>query len=256
MRTPIALITLPLLAFLLSPALAADQPLPTAEQLLAKVTASIAKLTSFQADGRMTVQGPIVSTTTMRLVLEKSEKEGKTLVRGLLTSKTTKKSPDGEDLTNQVKTILDGTSCWDELRSSGRTGIEVTKYDAQDPEVPKMTDMIAGMLTQDAMARFSLTTVGEDTIEGRKMYLLDATCSPEYLEKHRMKEYKAKVWVAQDNLIPCRQVTITQRADQDQPRVQTDEFHNVKLNEKIDPALFTYTPPPGATIIDQTKPKP
>jgi outer membrane lipoprotein-sorting protein len=254
MRTPKTLLALLLLSFPLSPALAADPaPLPTAEELLARMEASVAKLSSFQADMRMTSQGSRSMEATTHFVFERSVKDGNSLECAFLTVNVTMKGPDGKEATHQQKTVSDGLFFWVETRSSDEPGISVTKNDVRSPMAPRMYTFLN---RRTFFVTYALKVVGEETTDGRKMFVLEGSQAPDRLAQMQSKENKVKLWIGQDDMIPYRLISTGQRANQEQTNVTTMEFLNVKLNEKIDPEIFKYTPPPGAIIRDMTKPKP
>ena len=255
MRLPKAILTLLLLSFLLSPALPAERAdLPTVDQLLARMDASVAKLTSFQADQRITHPSSDASTQVMHVVFEISVKEGKTLERFSGAAKSTGKDSDGNEVTYQGKAVCDGTFFWEEDRSSKSPEITVKKSEAH--QSPKLKGLMTKGLEDDP-GSYTVKLVGEDSIDGRKMFVLVRTLNPDkLLQRLVLKEDTTKLWVGQDDLIPYRSVRTFWRAHWEQASVTMVELFNVKLNEKIDPALFIYTPPAGAVVTDKTQPQP
>ena len=242
-----------LFSLLLSPALPAD-PLPTTDKLLTQMAAALTQMTSFQGAMRSVTTGPYAQTGTVDFAIEKSANSGKTIMRASMVANIFKKAPDvkAESLT-QMKWICDGSIAWNEMRDADGK-IIVTKMNAPAPDTTQPNVMVRDYLADAKTYNFKL--VGEDSIDGRKMYVLDGAFDADTCAKRGIKQFKVRFWIAQDNLMLCRQVTTSMGIIDDQPSVETCDLLNVTLNEKIDPALFLYTPPPGVKIIDTTKPKP
>jgi outer membrane lipoprotein-sorting protein len=101
----------------------------------------------------------------------------------------------------------------------------------------------------------SIATVTEDTIDGRKMYVLEGTLKtgPEG------STMSGKLCVDQESLLLRRRtITSVSKAKPDEPQTHTSttDYLNIKLNQKLDPKRFQYSPPEGAVITDNTQPKP
>jgi len=233
-------------------AYAAD--LPTAEEILAKVTAAWGAMKSYEADQQVGVvlQPNMTVTTTANTVMERSEKDGKTVEKFSIAEESVRRATDGKDEVSESRIVSDGTFRWRERRFPGDIGLRVWKDNAENTPIGLQFN---GLFPGSALdwKDYHLKTVGEDTIDGQKMYVLEGTIDPTALVKG-LKESKMKVWVRQADFIIRKRVLTMQGADEDKPMVFTMEFLNVKVNEKVDPALFVYTPPEGAKIIDHTQP--
>lgn len=226
--------------------------LPTAEQLLKKVTAAFAEMQSLEADMRGT--GSMGWKEAGHLAMERSEKDGKTICRAWAIVQETWKESDGKEESQESSMVNDGTFTWTERRIRGKSEIRVEKVDSQEPNPLGPGEGIMRDIRED-WQRFHLSVVGEDKIDGEKMYVLEGALPAADLPKYA-KESKMKVWISQDDLMMRRIVDTVQLAKGDHSETNTVEFRNVKVNQKVDPALFIYTPPEGAKVNDRTKPKP
>ena len=228
--------------------------LPTGKELLAKVTAAYRALTSLEVDMSMTGEDNPLGTEagTAHFVFEKSENDGKVVERGCVAGRLTRKSADGKEVVQEIRGVNDGKYSWLEERVPDSKEVRVTKRDARAPDAfrARATDVLAEV-AQD-WRRYGLQVVGEDMIDGQKMFVLEGGDQPPG-EKNPGAGTRVKVWVAQDDLIVRRKVRTTKRADQDEQSVITMEWRNVKINQPVAPALFVYTPPEGAKIDDRTK---
>ena len=107
---------------------------------------------------------------------------------------------------------------------------------------------------RNACRMLTITVVAEDTIDGRKMYVLEGTRNMD-----AVRTTSTKLWLDQESLLVRRQTnTIVSKVKPDEPRtlIDTEDFLNIKLNQPLDPKLFEYTPPAGALVTDNTQPKP
>jgi len=252
MKTRTLLLAILLLAAAAS-AYAAD--LPTAEELQQKVAKAYATMTSFEADIRVTFQPDATEgSASQHLAMEKSAKGDKTVEKASWSLKGTHKDDAGNVTTEEGKNVNDGTFSWEERRHEGE--VQVRKYVAEGPQAFKLSEKLG----RDAMRiwmQYNPKTVAEDTVDGRKMYVLEGAFDQTAINKAtKIQELKEKIWVGQDDSIVRRVVRTVRFADKDQPWVTTTEWLNMKVNEKVDPALFVYAPPEGAKIDDRTQPKP
>lgn len=228
--------------------------LPTAEQVLEKVRAAYSSMTSFEEDIRATDETSFSSSSgSAHFAMEKSEKDGKMVEKTSFAGKFATKERNREETVVEIRSVSDGTVVWTEERRSGRPEVRVRKRDAKKSLAwPALT--LIWDLTRDRK-EFHLKVVGEETVEGEKMYVLEGAYNPTMLNE-QVTELKRKTWVRQDDFIICRQVQTRQAAGQGKPTVTVVEFANVKVNRPVDPALFVYAPPEGAKVDDRTTPKP
>ncbi len=229
--------------------------LPTADQVLEKVTAAYAAMKTFEADLRTTFEGSLAkSNWAGHAAMERSEKGGKTIEKASSVLKRTFADAGGNSDVMEIRGVNDGTFSWNEDRQSAGGEIRVTKDEAQGPHAFGLSEDLARNLTR-AWKQYRYRVVGEDTIDGRKMHVLEGALDPATLSKS-VKESSRKIWVGQDDFIVRRMVDSMRLVNRDKPEVTTKEWLNIKVNQPVDPALFVYTPPEGAKIVDRTQPKP
>ncbi len=221
--------------------------LPTAEQLLEKVTAAYASMKSFEADMRIEYStGEQVFAA--HLAMQKSEKDGQIVEKSSMIGKTTLKDATGKHTNYDARTVNDGTFSWTESHDARE--ISVTKVDA-GPGAFRMTAYLGGMTR--AFQDFGFKIVGEEMIGEKKTYVMEGGVKK--LDE-AVRHLTMRVLIGPEDFIVRRMYMAAQRTDQEQPTWSTVDWQNVKVNQPVDPALFVYTPPEGAKIVDRTKPKP
>ncbi len=227
--------------------------LPTAEELLAKVTKVIAEMKSFQADTRLVGDQ---TEDVGHLAIERSEKDGKRIEKYSSSIKMTLGAGSGKERTGTYQTVFDGTYVWSEARSPESKEVTVTKS-----APPTQTGLGFADSWAESYRRIwkqaRLKVVGEDAIEGRAMFVLEGTHEPDP-KNPLMLGKKTKIWVGQNDFMVTR-LEDTMELVMDGRHLTgtiTSEYRNITVDQPIDPALFVYAPPEGAKIDDQTKPKP
>jgi len=245
---------LTVLAFAAGPALA----LPTVDEILAKIAKAAAELNSFSSDGRISVTaGPgkgVLDITEAGVILRK---DGKVVYKSCTTAKGTVTGPNGEQATVERKSVSDGKFRWEETRIPEFGVRTVVKENADAPD--RMTGLRADLDSLSAFGEmkemYTLRLTGEDTLNGEKVWLLEGDFNEEYLKKNPKAESlipmmkTVKVWVNQQDLYWRKMVDY----DPDGHQTIIVEVDNVKLNGKVDEALFDYTPPEGAQVHDMTE---
>ncbi len=231
--------------------------LPTAEQVLEKVTAAYGAMKSFEADTHEVIgthNG--TGTTTAHIAMEKSEKNGKAIEKYSAVRKETQTLNSGKISVEDGKIVSDGSFIWQERRRSDDDVIRVRKNDANGPGAVDFSGAFAKVMAEQ-WKQYSLKVVGQDIIDGQKMYLLEGSLDPAELAGNAVFEAESHcVWVRQADFIVRRTTTTTRLVGRDQQAVVAKDWLNVKVNQKVDPALFVYTPPEGAKVVDNTQPEP
>ena len=229
--------------------------LPTVEQIVKDMTAAAEKATSFEADTRNVMQEPrSTQSTTGHIATQQFAVDGKTVSKCSIARKVTKKTPDGKEEADENKFIDDGVFIWIEQRNPQTKEVWVTKSDSgRSPQSNPMAS--AAQVLSHSLKNARLTLVGEDTLEGQKMYVLESNSDP--AKAATAPTTKAKYWVGQTDLFLHRTMSTYKEPAMAKPMSTTIEYLKVKINQPIDPALFAYTPPEGAKFTDEsTKPKP
>ncbi|GEM_PF-1504352 len=234
--------------------------LPTAEELLKKVEAKVAGLKSFEVD----IEGTDADEERMmefseHMVLERFEKEGKTRTRSFIGRKRSYRYPNGGEGKEESKVVNDGEIVWTESHYNGSKGKEfrVTKARAGDEDWA--LDVLS--LTGEDLKNYSLQVVGEKTVDGTKVYVLKGIWRWERITAWDVgtgKEPKGndgtlEVWVGQDDLMLRSWLVMATMPGGDKPYVLAERYRNIRLNEKVAPETFRYTPPEGVDVEDSTR---
>ena len=218
----------------------------TTEEVLAKIAKAEAEVKSFESDTRtVSVAGPKERKFTVHFAVEFIVKDGGPAVHRLY-RKTQIKMPDGEAVT--MLHVYDGEFMWTE-RKKGATGkVNVTK---DNPGI--LRKRVKGKLTigEASVAlrmseSFDLKLISEEMVDGQKTWVLEGPATGPSTTPG-----KIRISVGQNDLA-ARQSIFYDKKDK---KVMEMQFSNVKVNQQIDPALFKYTPPEGATVEDQTNPR-
>lgn len=223
--------------------------LPEARDLLEQLITTVNELRSFSEDVRTSSSGAGVSdSSTGNVVMMKSDEKGKAVERFFSATKINRKV-DGKPLVHEFKSVNDGTYLWREKRSSDLAQIVVIK------DLASRTDQIAWsqqviMSMRELWANFNLEVTHEDTVAGQKTYLLEGLRKTEAPPGARVPEIKIKLWLSKDDYLPRRLVINTEMSDKKGVVVHTTDYLKVKVNEKVDPAVFAYTPPEGVQVED------
>jgi len=208
-------------------AAAAGTPTPArggrqdANEILARVEQTAAGVRTLEADFVQTLHVPLLNTdrtSTGKLYQRKPDR---------FLMKFTE--PAGDVM------VADGRHFWIYYPSSDRTQVVRTSI----AEGGEQADFQRQFLS-DATERFVATLNGVETVGGRSTYALT-------LVPKRNSPYKViRIWVdREDNLV--RRFEMTEENDS----VRRVELRNLKVNQPVSDALFTFTPPAGTQVIDQ-----
>ncbi len=230
--------------------------LPTAEQVLEKVAAAYASMKSFEAETRETAEDPPASQTVdEHFAMEKSEEDGRPVEKVHLQLKERVRGVDGRMHLAETKIVGDGKNFWRERQGTGIAGVEVRKEDAFGPSAFTFRDKYERRWPI-LWWQFKFKVIGEDAIGGQKMFVLQGHLNAADPNGGGDEETES-VWVGQDDSIVHRQVSTSwPNGKLKTPVVTIKDWVSVKVNQKVDPALFVYTPPEGAKVDDRTPPKP
>jgi chaperone LolA len=131
--------------------------------------------------------------------------------------------------------VADGQYFWIYYPSSDRTQVIRTSI----AEGGEQADFQRQFLS-NATARFVATLNGQETVAGRPTWALT-------LVPRRESPYKViRIWVdKEDNLVRRFEMT------EENESVRRLELRNLKVNQPVSDALFTFTPPAGTHVFDQ-----
>jgi len=229
-----------------------DAPkLPTVDEIMAKMKAKWAGMKSIELDANGTQVKRTTSTTTRHVAAERGEKDGKAFVRSVDVFKVFTEKPENKTEMAEFMNLNDGRFLWVEHRWPGGAleGWTVKKFDLDNAKQAGFKDILDDMPREmgEAAKQFNMKVVGEEVIKGQKMYVLEGT-----LDVDKNLAYSEKWWIGENDLLRWRSVTTLVMGKERMP-AQTSDVISVKVNGKIDPKVFEYTPPAGAELEDMTK---
>jgi outer membrane lipoprotein-sorting protein len=223
----------------------------TLDEVLALLNKNEATVKNFEADVKISAKaaGQAVESTG-HMVAQPVVKDGK---RGVsLMNMKQKMTVAG--MAMETLMVCDGEFIWTETRNP-QIGVMVTKNKI-DPTKQQTGD------AHELQDQYDLKLVGEEEFDSQKTWILEGTPKAKPADKAADKTAagapsmdpaaqvgKVRINVGQtDNM--TRRVRTYDKADQE---VSDMQMTNIKLNGTLDPALFKYTPPEGAMIMDLTK---
>ena len=217
--------------------------LPSSDELLKMMSDKAATVKTYEVDyvsnSTITV---LKSTSTCHMVSLREERDGKVIQKCLITSKTTIRIGKRAN-TVEGKAVSDGEFWWHENRSPGKPGVIVRKLKAgKNADTSKLTTPEG---VEKLRTAYDIADIEEDTIDGHKVFVLKATRKPEQARTPETREY----YIDQEDLTVRRTVM----RHPENHAVHRTDYGPLKLNAKLDPKLFEYTPPAGAQVIDATK---
>ncbi len=216
---------------------------PTVEELLKSLSAKAAETKTAEGDLAIQMSAPMDMKGVGKLYMAKAEVDGKTVEKMLSTVKMTMTGPDGEAMTMDIKMVNDGQFVWQEMRMSMMPGTQVmkTRVEQENLSVGPNSDI------EQMKKQFDFTAVSEEKIDGRPVYVL--TGKPKAETPMADQVSLVRLYVDSKTSFFRRLITI----DKDDKEMVRFDLTNVKINEKIDPKMFEYTPPEGAQVRDMTE---
>ena len=242
------LCVLGLALFVSSPALG----LATSEEVLKMMADKWSQTRTMQADtasAMRTPAGPFISTG--HIITARSDEDGKPVQKLFMTMKVSMKMSvpaGGQAVTNDVKIVSDGHVVWQEVRTSADPGVQVIKMKADGAHALAFTP--EEQLKQ-LKSQYDFAGISEDTIDGRKMYVLEGKLQPDVVQAQpgtAKMASKVKYFVDQETLGFRRMMTY----DADGRETTRSDLTNLKTDQPVDPKTFEYTPPEGARVQDMT----
>ena len=224
----------------------------TTEEVLGKLLKQYGETKAYEADTKTLMKSGEMrgSAMTGHMATQVVEKDGKP-VGTLMNWKQKIKDPAGGE--SEMLMVHDGEFVWIETKDpeSGMVMVMKTKPGAQKAEGD------AKQFTDD----YDLKLVGEEDFDGQKMWVLEGAPKVERVEMKRPtmrggmgprpteQPGKLRISVGQKDSYMHR-FTQFDKAGKETSEMQ---FTNIKVNGKLAPSLFKYTPPRGAQVMDMTK---
>lgn len=240
------------MAGVLTTALSAVVSAETTEGVLGKLLKQHGEMKTYETDTKTIMKSGEMAGSAMtgHMATQVVEKDGKPSST-LMNWKQKMKGPDGTD--QEMTMVNDGEFVWMEMKDPASGQVMVMKM---KPDSQKVDSGDAKQFTD----QYNLKLVGEEDFDGQKMWVLEGM--PKVGDKAaparsgmgmRMGPAappdKVRISVGQKDNFVHRFVQID-KAGKETSEMQ---FTNIKANQKVDPKLFKYTPPPGARVMDMTK---
>ncbi|MCE5249027.1 outer membrane lipoprotein carrier protein LolA [bacterium] len=212
----------------------------TVEQRIAALEAKAKTITSYQADMAMTI-----------------DMMGQKMVStGICYFKKPRLSRIENDMdmgTMKMKQIIvsDGKMLWTSQPAMKMVAkIDLEKVTAAVGE-DAASDKAAGDVAEPfkSFDRASITFVRKDKVGGKDVYVFRGNPQMKNMEKMPVKISKIESWVGVEDGLVRKMVMI----GEDDKEMMSQTYTNVKINVAIDPAIFVFTPPEGAQIMDMTE---
>lgn len=151
---------------------------------------------------------------------------------------------DGQE--SRLLWVTDGNKPWGYESSSN----QVTLF---DPDVANPTfgaESLSAKLKQLSSSFYNATVAGSEPVAGRMAYIIDMTLKPkeQWPANHVPSEAaRLKVWVDQGAYFILR----LDGWDADGNVLFNEWYKSFEINVPVDPALFSFAPPPGAKIVQR-----
>jgi outer membrane lipoprotein carrier protein len=192
-----------------------------ANDILRRVESAASGIRTFEADFVQSLRVPLLGTDTRSTGKLYQRKPDRFLMRFT--------DPAGDIM------VADGRHFWIYYPSNDRTQVIRTSI----AEGGEQADFQKQFLS-NATARFVPTLNGEENVGGQATWALT-------LVPRRQSPYKVvRIWVGKDDYL-VRRFEMTEENDS----VRRLELRNLKVNQPISDALFSFTPPAGTQVFDQ-----
>jgi outer membrane lipoprotein-sorting protein len=139
---------------------------------------------------------------------------------------------------NQNIRILDGEFMWTYIQDTNT----ITKIAISNIPEPMKNDYTS--ITDRFLNNTKVTLLGEENIDGRTTYLLEAT--PEEMNGGSELIYKTKIWVDQEIWMPLKYEIYSGNGN----LTMKLEIRDLKVNTGIPDSEFKFEIPKGAKILD------
>lgn len=156
-------------------------------------------------------------------------------------------------VTQDMKTVGNGGEfVWIEVKGSMMPDVQVIKVKSSRFREAQGDAVTPAEQAAQLGKLFELGAVSEDTIDGKKMFVLEGTPKADNPQSKQMAAVmsKGRYYVDQKSLAFRRMVMIDLAGNE---LIKTDML-NTKFDEPVDPKLFEYTPPEGAKIREMGDP--
>jgi len=234
---------------------AEEKALPTGEEILKGMVEREAKVKTMEYDSKGRIITPKGTVMFERhTVAAKIGEYGKTVEKFLVTEGSTMDA-DGETYKFERKQLCDGEFEWGEMRLNKQPLRSVYKTKAHGWDglswAPVMSKGIAENLkTGEALGAKGavLSKVGEEVIEGKKMYVFEVTAGRGQQETFAAMMAKVKLYVSEEEMTLRRVVMYGAKGLE----TSRTDFLEVELDGKVDAELFVYEVPEGVKVEDMT----
>jgi outer membrane lipoprotein-sorting protein len=226
----------------------AEETLASVEQ---KINEAWNKVQSYTAtlefEGAMT-KAFMTMTTKGTGPFEFMKVDGKSRYRSEIVNKVDMAIPLPDSMATQnVLTVFDGDLVYSEMKIMGQTKVIKRK-----PDSPTVRSAESGeSLFANLRKKGELRLLPDETVDNLPAYVIELKPNAESQKDSPIQTSAAHYYIAKDTGILLQLVAL----DTSNNPITTVHYSNIKLNPKIDPARFTYTPPSGVKVEEGWDPK-
>jgi outer membrane lipoprotein-sorting protein len=159
-------------------------------------------------------------------------------------SMTTKTGKEETKMEQSSTTVMDGEFVYTLSDTGGQKSATKMKYS------PLMTGDPKATFEDFTKQKYTVKLLPEETVSGRKAFVMEVT--PSQPDQGPMGLGKMRYCFDQESGILLQMVTL----GVDNKPMMTTTYSDLKLDAKIDPQHFKFTPPAGVKVVDQTTAKP
>jgi len=201
-------------------------------------------ITSFRADISVDVKVPLGplevpsnAEGTIELMMVESGRKYRVKVKNHLAKSFLMR----DGLTQDVLTIFDGEHEYTELTIFGRK--QVNK---RVPDTPGANQPMGGSAVFERLrSQGDVTLAGETEIDGAPVWIIDVKSNGKPIEvQGPIEPSRIRVFLSQESGLQVRLLMFDEKNEE----LLRMRYSNLQLNPELEPARFTYTPPPGVEV--------
>lgn len=157
---------------------------------------------------------------------------------------TTKMDAGMMKTSSKSKMVVDGEFMW--VHTDSMTEVNGQKMPQESVMKNKISDKLLDPASMDGMKNYNLKLLPEEKIDGKDAWVIEGTPKDATMKSQQGRMVS---WFDKKTGLPIKMVGYTPAGKE----MSTTTFSDVKIDEKLSPELFTFTPPAGVQVMDMTK---